>query len=105
MRLRAAAATRRVLLMGAAEGAADGRKAWDGARLREIRIFRGMSQADLAAMSRIGKSEISRHERNAPASNPTIAAMGRLSIALDVELSTLFQPVGAPIGVWARHRS
>ncbi|HVT47420.1 MAG TPA: helix-turn-helix transcriptional regulator [Vicinamibacterales bacterium] len=68
--------------MSVAAGAVDGRKVWDGARLREIRIFRGMSQADLAAMSRIGQSEVSRHERNAPASNPTVAAMGVLRLRL-----------------------
>src|SRR3990172_5123338 len=73
-----------------------GRELWDGARLRTLRDARGLSQKDLGELAGVGETEISRHEGNGPKSNPTIAVLGRISKALNVPLSTLFEPADNP---------
>ena len=74
-----------------------GRELWDAARIREIREDRRLSQGELASLSSVSMSEISRHERNASASNPTIDVLVRIALALEVPIDSLFDPVGAPI--------
>lgn len=76
---------------------ADGRNLWDGARLRELREARGLTQGDLGGAAGIGAAEISRHERNDESSNPTIAVLARLARALSMPLAVLFEPVGSAI--------
>jgi hypothetical protein len=48
-------------------------------------------------LSRINKSDVSRHETNNDSSNPTVETLGDLSIALDVPIAALLEPVGSPI--------
>jgi transcriptional regulator with XRE-family HTH domain len=70
---------------------------WDGSRLAEIREARGYSQPDLAEKSGVSVGDISRHETNSAKSNPAIATLGRLAVALRVPLDCLFQPVGSRV--------
>lgn len=74
-----------------------GRELWDGARIKEIREERRLSQKEVAALAGSTDGEISRHERNAPNSNPAVDVLVRISRALDVPLPCLFEPVGTPI--------
>jgi transcriptional regulator with XRE-family HTH domain len=75
-----------------------GRELWDGARLKEIREARGLSQKEVGQRAGLQSgTEISRHERNAVDSNPTVAIVGRIAAALEVSISALFEPVGYPI--------
>lgn len=74
-----------------------GRELWDGGRIREIREDRKLSQDGLSGMSGVSKGDISRHERNDPKSNPSVAALVRLSLALNVPQSSLLEPTGSPI--------
>lgn len=73
-----------------------GRDLWDGKRIREIREARGLSQDDLSGLTGVSKGDISRHERNDDASNPSVAALIRIALALKVPPTTLFEPVGVP---------
>lgn len=74
-----------------------GRERWDGERLREIRDKRGLTQPQLGVLAGLSKGEISRHERNAPNSNPTISVMFRLAAGLKVPVAALLESVGSPI--------
>ncbi len=74
-----------------------GRVTWDGARLKEIREARGLSQGELSEESGVSPSELSRHERNATDSNPTVDVLARLAAALHVPLSSIVDAVGAYI--------
>jgi transcriptional regulator with XRE-family HTH domain len=74
-----------------------GRELWDGGRLREIREKRGHSQDALALMTGVSKGDISRHERNDVASNPSVAGLLRIALALHVPIAALFEPVGTVI--------
>jgi transcriptional regulator with XRE-family HTH domain len=73
-----------------------GRRQWDGARIREIRDDRRLSQEALAEKARVSASDVSRHERNAQDSNPTVDVLVKIADALDVPAWSLLQPVGAP---------
>lgn len=53
-----------------------------------------MSQATLARESSVSKSDVSRHERNADDSNPTVDVLYRLATALRVDVVCLLEPVG-----------
>lgn len=74
-----------------------GRQLWDGLRLKELRDSIPLSQQALAERSKVSKGEISRHERNAASSNPSVDALGRLALALGQPLHVLLQPSGSPI--------
>jgi len=66
-------------------------------RLREIRIARGFSQDALARAAGIARGDVSRHERNHPASNPSLDILLRLASALKVPAAALFECPGTPI--------
>lgn len=74
-----------------------GRLLWDGKRLRQLREAAKMSQVELAERSGVSNTEISRHENNDPTSNPSVDTLGRLALALGVELSSLTMRDGAVI--------
>jgi len=74
-----------------------GREQWDGARIREIRDDRKLSQDELAEAARVSAGDISRHERNDIKSNPSVDSLVRIALALHVPMHVLFQPVGSPI--------
>jgi len=66
-------------------------------RLREIRIARGFSQDALARAAGIARGDVSRHERNHRASNPSLDILLRLASALHVPAAALFEIPGSPI--------
>jgi len=66
-------------------------------RLREIRLARGFSQEALARAAGIARGDVSRHERNHPASNPSLDILLRLASALNVPAAALFECPGAAI--------
>jgi len=72
-----------------------GRATWDGERLKEIREDRRLSQNELSEKSGVSAAELSRHERNATESNPTIDVLARLAAALAVPLTAIVEPVGS----------
>ena len=73
-----------------------GRHLWSS-RLREIRVARGYSQEALAHAAGIARGDVSRHERNHPASNPSLDILLRLAAALKVPATALFECPGSPI--------
>lgn len=72
-----------------------GRELWDGGRIREIREARGHSQDKLSDLTGVSKGDISRHERNDEKSNPSVAALARIALALHVPITALFESVGS----------
>lgn len=69
---------------------------WKGERLKELRSLRGWTQADLAEISGIDQSKISRWEQNKY--KPGVEDIFRLADALKVSCEAFRQPVGsAPI--------
>ncbi len=60
-----------------------------GARIKELRMTREMTQDDLSFESAIEKSMISKLETGQ--SNPTIRTLYRISMALDVPLIEFFK--------------
>lgn len=72
-----------------------GRELWDGGRIREIREARGHSQDKLSDLTGVSKGDISRHERNDEKSNPSVAALVRIALALHVPMTALFESVGS----------
>jgi len=79
-----------------ARGSLYGRDLWS-TRLREIRVARGFSQEALARAAGIARGDVSRHERNHPASNPSLDILLRLAAALNVPAASLFESPGSPI--------
>ena len=77
-------------------GSVHGRDLWS-TRLREIRVARGFSQEALASAAGIARGDVSRHERNHPASNPSLDILLRLAAALKVPAASLFESPGSPI--------
>ncbi|HEX8123691.1 MAG TPA: helix-turn-helix transcriptional regulator [Solirubrobacteraceae bacterium] len=63
-----------------------------GARLREVRVDRGLSQEDLAAKSGLHRTYVGGIERGER--NPSLMNIGRLAVALDVDLVDLMGAVG-----------
>lgn len=66
-----------------------------GAQLSVLRHRSGLSQTQLAELTGIDQSEISRIERGA--NNPTEDTLARLARALHAELAVV--PVGTPVAV------
>ncbi|HEY63717.1 MAG TPA: cupin domain-containing protein [Caldilineae bacterium] len=64
-----------------------------GARLRELRRARGLSLRDLAAASGVSANTISLVERGR--SSPSVATLHRLTRALDVPITALFEESSA----------
>ena len=58
-----------------------------GTGLREVRVRRGMSQEDLAAVSGLHRSYIGGVERGER--NPSLTNIGRLAEALEVDVAEL----------------
>lgn len=67
---------------------------WTGERLKELRELRGWTQADLAELSSIDQSKISRWERGQY--KPGVDDIFRLADALRVSCEAFRQPVGQP---------
>jgi len=61
-----------------------------GARVRELREQRGLSQERLAALSGLHRTYIGSVER--AERNPTLKTMAKLAYALDMPLAELFAP-------------
>jgi DNA-binding XRE family transcriptional regulator len=70
------------------EAAAAGQRLALARQLRELRHAIGLSQVELAELSGVPQSEISRIERGA--ANPTMATLARLSVALGAEMRMEF---------------
>lgn len=74
-----------------------GRELWDGKRIREVREERKLSRPQLAEASGVNEDDIGRHERNDPASNPSMDTLVRLALALKVRPGVLLEPTGTQI--------
>lgn len=61
-----------------------------GAAVRELRVARGWSQADLASASGMTQSAVARFE--AGGTVPTLPVLGRLARALDADLTVTVSP-------------
>jgi transcriptional regulator with XRE-family HTH domain len=71
----------------------------DGLReLREIRLRRGLSQADLSAMTGVAEFTISEIESGKRA-NPRPSTLRRLAQGLSVEVTDLYGELDSPLGV------
>jgi transcriptional regulator with XRE-family HTH domain len=71
----------------------------DGLReLREIRLRRGLSQADLSAMTGVAEFTISEIESGKRA-NPRPSTLRRLAQGLGVEVTDLYGELDSPLGV------
>lgn len=71
------------------------------ARLKSLRAARGLTLAELAARSGVGRSTISLIER--AEASPTAAVLNRLATGLGVTLASLFEPPApGPTGPLAR---
>lgn len=69
--------------------------AWDGARLRELRLLRGYTQDELAEQAEIANSEnISRWEKNK--ARPGFEDVVKLADALRVSCEAFRQKIGQP---------
>ena len=62
-----------------------------GMRIRYLRKQKGMSQEDLALESGINKNYLSDLERGSR--NPTVVVLEKISLALGINLSTLFKGI------------
>ena len=62
-----------------------------GMRIRYLRKSKGMSIEDLSLESNVNRNYLSDLERGVR--NPTVKVLEKLSIALDVDLSTLFKGI------------
>ena len=62
-----------------------------GMRIRYLRKSKGLSIEDLALESNINRNYLSDLERGVR--NPTVKVLEKLSLALDVDLSTLFKGI------------
>lgn len=63
-----------------------------GRNVRHYRQLRGMTQEELALSADMKRSYVSDMERGKR--NPSVQALGRLAIALDVEPALLLQHIG-----------
>src|SRR5215208_3701407 len=71
----------------------------DGLReLREIRLRRGLSQADLSAMTGVAEFTISEIESGKRA-NPRPSTLRKLAQGLGVEVTDLYGELDSPLGV------
>src|SRR5687768_8177442 len=71
----------------------------DGLReLREIRLRRGLSQADLSAMTGVAEFTISQIESGKRA-NPRPSTLRKLAQGLGVEVTDLYGELDSPLGV------
>lgn len=61
-----------------------------GINIRRLRLERGVSQADLANLSGVDRTYVSRLER--VVENPTVGILDRISAALEVSTAELFAP-------------
>jgi transcriptional regulator with XRE-family HTH domain len=62
-----------------------------GARLRQVRVQRGLSQEDLANVSGLHRTYVGGIERGER--NPSLTNIGRLAAALDVDMADLVRTV------------
>lgn len=62
-----------------------------GMRIRYLRKKKGLSQLELSLEAGINKNYISDLERGAR--NPSLEILDKIAVALDVNLSTLFQGI------------
>lgn len=62
-----------------------------GMRIRYLRKKKGYSQLDLSLEAGVNKNYISDLERGTR--NPSLVMLERIAVALDVDLSTLFQGI------------
>jgi ribosome-binding protein aMBF1 (putative translation factor) len=77
---------RRMAEPGADEAYDAARLAFElGAAVRELRLARGWSQADLASAARMTQSAVARFE--AGGTVPTLPVLGRIARALDADLT------------------
>lgn len=82
---------RRMAEPGAAEAYDAARLAFElGEAVRELRLERGWSQADLAAAAGMTQSAIARFE--AGGTVPTLPVLGRIASALDADLTVRVAP-------------
>ena len=65
-----------------------------GNRVRELRNERNLSQEQLALMAEITTAYLGQIERNEK--NPTVAVVGKICMALEIELSDFFSQKGIP---------
>ena len=63
-----------------------------GARIRELRRERGWRQIDLAVHAELSKTHVS--ELEAGKREPGLRTLQRLSVALDLPMSTLLRGIG-----------
>jgi ribosome-binding protein aMBF1 (putative translation factor) len=76
---------------GAAEAYEAARLAFElGAGVRELRLARGWSQADLASAAGMTQSAVARFE--AGGTVPTLPVLGRIARALDADLTVRVEP-------------
>ncbi len=82
---------RRMVEPGAAEAYDAARLAFElGAGVRELRVARGWSQAELAAAAGMTQSAVARFE--AGGTVPTLPLLGRIARALDADLTVRVDP-------------
>ena len=82
---------RRMSEPGAAEAYEAARLAFElGAAVRELRVARGWSQAELASAAGMTQSAVARFE--AGGTVPTLPVLGRLARALDAQLTVQVAP-------------
>jgi ribosome-binding protein aMBF1 (putative translation factor) len=82
---------RRMAEPGAAEAYEAARLAFElGAAVRELRLERGWSQAELAAAAGMTQSAVARFE--AGGTIPTLPVLGRIARALDADLTVRVAP-------------
>lgn len=76
---------------GAAEAYEEAGLAFElGAAVRELRLARGWSQAQLAAAARMTQSAVARFETGGTV--PTLPVLGRIARALDADLTVCVAP-------------
>jgi transcriptional regulator with XRE-family HTH domain len=73
-----------------------------GARLRELRLARGMTQAELATLSRSNESFISNLERGR--TTPTLGMLLRLADALGCQITDLVKVFNRRPGIAPKSR-
>lgn len=82
---------RRMAEPGAAEAYEAARLAFElGAAVRELRLERGWSQAELAAAAGMTQSAVARFESGGTV--PTLPVLGRIARALDADLTVRVSP-------------
>lgn len=69
-----------------------------GAKIKSVRLMRGISQKELAGLTGVTPSTISQVEKNLI--YPSLPALFRIAESLSVEVATLFKEHGAPQNVY-----